>query len=361
MLKKPLFFRIIEQKNCPIYAKGEQFFLSEKSFSSPAGKDACLILVRNLIELLFQLRGQSRSETEGLVFNCSGCVGLIKYKIIECREKRDVDLVPLGVSLERIIEGAYGFDINSPFLRALSVDGLDGILEKFKFVELCSGAVLMQKGKRNSSLYLLLEGELLVEDGGFILGRFSAGDICGEMSYLGADLAVSTIRSSRASRLLAIGSSDFAELVFAKPAVQLFMAKLMAQRLARSNAERSRDLQSCMSGRLDTIAAAELLQIFHMNQKTGMLFLALRGGQASVFFLEGSVVRALYKGLVGKEAFFAILVEKKGRYRFTTGLSQEDMKSPVIGDFMSILLEGIQQVDEAEPQGSCSRDLAAIF
>ena len=92
---------------------------------------------------------------------------------------------------------------------------------------------------------------------------------------------------------------------------------------------------------------AELFQIFHMNQKTGVLGLEFPRGEAKVSFREGCVINAQYRNKTNQDAIFDMLKEKEGRYSFTTGLTAEEMKAAEIGDFMMLLMEGIKRVDEA--------------
>ena len=74
-------FSIVEEKNCPLYKVGEKLVLSEKTLSCPDGKEVCLILVRDMTELLFQLLGEATgaAEDNNKKYNCSGCTGLIKF------------------------------------------------------------------------------------------------------------------------------------------------------------------------------------------------------------------------------------------------------------------------------------------
>ena len=48
----------------------------------------------------------------------------------------------------------------------------------------------------------------------------------------------------------------------------------------------------------------------------------------------------------GKEAIFTILGEDDGTYRFIPGLPATDQKAAEIGEFMMLLMEGVQQKDE---------------
>ncbi|MCI5134810.1 MAG: DUF4388 domain-containing protein, partial [Candidatus Electrothrix sp. AW2] len=52
----------------------------------------------------------------------------------------------------------------------------------------------------------------------------------------------------------------------------------------------------------------------------------------------------------GKHAFFKILREKKGRFKFNPGLPSEDFDVPEIGYFMKLLMEGLQHMDELDDE-----------
>ncbi|MBM9536847.1 DUF4388 domain-containing protein [Desulfobulbus alkaliphilus] len=106
--------------------------------------------------------------------------------------------------------------------------------------------------------------------------------------------------------------------------------------------------ESVMSGHIEAIAPAELLQVFHMHQKTGRLVLAFASGAARVTFREGGLLAARYEDLDNQEAIYAILAEKKGTFQFFPGLPDILMKTREIGDFMMILMEGLRRIDESE-------------
>lgn len=101
-----------------------------------------------------------------------------------------------------------------------------------------------------------------------------------------------------------------------------------------------------MQGQIDAILPAELLQVFHMHQKTGRLVVELEKGPARVTFREGGLLAARYEDLDNQEAIFALLAEKKGGFRFIPGLPEPLMHAREIGDFMMILMEGLRRLDE---------------
>ncbi|WP_306546739.1 DUF4388 domain-containing protein [Desulfobulbus sp.] len=105
---------------------------------------------------------------------------------------------------------------------------------------------------------------------------------------------------------------------------------------------------SVISGRIEAIIPAELLQVFHMHQKTGRLILEFESGSARVTFREGGLLAARFEDLDNQEAIYAMLSEKKGTFHFIPGLPDALMKTREIGDFMMILMEGLRRLDEDE-------------
>ncbi len=340
-------FSIVDEKNCPLYEVEEKLTLSDKTLSCPENKEVCLILVRDMTQILFQLIGEKSDDPAdyGTVYTCSGCTGLIKFsRIITAENKKPSPAT--GASIDSAVEKAYGRIVDSAFLRALPADRIHILLPNFKEIRLEKGATLIRKGEQNLNLYIVIEGELIVEDNGIVQANIVEGEICGEMSYLGADVAVSTVKAVTDTKVLAIAGDVFGNLLGENASVQAFMAKVLAVRLRKTSVARSKEFESCMSGRIDEIVPAELFQIFHMHQKTGVLTMELPNGTANVSFREGCIINAKYNGKNNQEAIFLILGEKKGVYRFTTGLTPQQMKAGEIGDFMMLLMEGVKRVDE---------------
>jgi len=102
-----------------------------------------------------------------------------------------------------------------------------------------------------------------------------------------------------------------------------------------------------VSGTLDEISPSELLQFFHMHQKTGRLILSVPGGTARVAFREGTIIGARFDKMQGRDAIFRILSESRGRFSFAAGIPESLMEIDDIGDFMMILMEGLKRLDES--------------
>jgi len=106
--------------------------------------------------------------------------------------------------------------------------------------------------------------------------------------------------------------------------------------------------ESVISGKIEAIVPAELLQVFHMHQKTGRLIMEFDNGSARAPFREGGLLAARFEDLDNQEAVYAMLAEKNGTFHFIPGLPEALMTTREIGDFMMILMEGLRRLDENE-------------
>lgn len=341
-------FEIVEDNNCPLYEEGECFRLTDKAFSCPQNKEVCLILVREMTELLFVLMGEQdvdSAENNPTLYSCSGCTGLIKFRTTSSPDdgsKTEKVEVPLNSEKQALL----GRIIDCPLFRAVPPDYLREMLDYFREETIPKGRVLISKGEPNLDLFVILSGELSVDDGLIHITTLGPGEICGEMSYLAGNVTGASVSAITETVLVAIGGEYFSKIIEQSPSVQLFMAQLLAGRLARANSARAREFDSCMQGRLNEMAPAELFQILHMHQKTGVLSLNFSRREAQVSFREGCIINASYGELENQEAIFEILAEKEGIYSFRIGLSPQQMKAAEIGDFMMLLMEGVKRVDD---------------
>jgi CRP/FNR family transcriptional regulator, cyclic AMP receptor protein len=341
-------FKIIEDNNCPLYRLEERLVLSDKALSFPKDKESCLILVREMTQLLFELLDDEEKEgsqwKQSRVFTCSGCTGLIKFIRVDPDEGEQDALNGSYLTPEEQTLLAKISDY--PILKAFPQNQLKKFIGCFQEQVINAGSYLITKGDVNQHLYIILSGEVSVEDDLVKITTLREGDVCGEMSYFGNKIARSSIKAINKTKFISISGDDFGRLMSEAASVQLYMAKLLADRLAKANTARTREFDDCMHGRIKDMAPAELFQIFHMHQKTGSLSLELSKGNAKVSFREGCIINASYAHQHNQDAIFSILAEKDGVYRFTVGLSPHEMKAAEIGDFMMLLMEGVKRVDE---------------
>ena len=343
-----LYFKIITNNHCPLYEKGDMLTLSDKALACPENKPTCLILVREMTQLLFRLLDGdgAGAAKKGELFSCSGCSGLIKFGLVSKAEAALPVSEPGAPALSEesitLLDSIREF----PLIKAIPETDLARVIERLRKERVYSGATLIRKGQSSMYLYIILSGNMVVSDKSLVIATLGPGEICGEMSYLGGDTAGADVKAITDAEVLSFAGEDLSKLLDRIPGLQLYMAKVLAKRLGNANSVRFNTFDACMSGWLREMPPAELFQIFHMNQKTGVLTLDFPEGMAKVSFREGCVINAQFGEKSNQDAIFDMLGEKEGRYAFTTGLSPEEMRSAEIGDFMMLLMEGIKRVDE---------------
>lgn len=339
-------FKIVDNNRCPLYEDDELFVLTDKSLSFSDNKESCLILVREMTELLFQLLDQEKEEDwESTIYDCSGCTGLIKFirvSVDVVNRERDNTAPLLSEEEQKMFDKISGY----PLLKSIPPNQLKQFMGYFKEERVSEGELLIKKGELNRNLYIILTGGVIIEDGVVTITTLGEGEICGEMSYFGNSVPGSSVRALPGTSVLRIRGLDFGQMIKKADSIQLFMAKVLAARLSKSNATRGREFDACLRGSIEDLAPAELLQVFNMHQKTGTLSLELNRGMARILFCEGAIISATYSRYQDEEAIYAIMAEKEGNYKFIAGLSHEKMKTEAIGDFMTILMEGVRRVDE---------------
>ena len=341
-------YEVTESIHCPLYVKGDSMSLTMKSCSCGNGKEVCLVLARDFMNLLIKM--QSDPDWNNLksaeTLSCSGCTGLIKFTERHKNDSPDAEAEKAVPRLLQVMEELNGRQVDCPFLEALKADRIDNILDNFEPLAVPAQSVLVKQNRPSMKLYLILSGRFALERNKEVVTILSAGEIIGEMSCLGIVRTLWNVRALEDGLVVDVTAQEFGHLLSSSATVLIYIAKLLAIRLELLNAVKLIDTKATMSGSLEDITPAELFQVFHLHQKTGVLKLNLDRGDGSVSFREGGIVNASYLNSSGKQAIFTILGEDNGSYRFVPGLSAADQKAAEIGEFMMLLMEGVQQEDE---------------
>ena len=358
MRTSELIFEIDTGGQCPCYAPGDTLVLTgngilletdqEKSFITtavvklPPDKKTCRILISDLSRLL--IHHQSVDRIPRLPIQCSGCSGVVT---VNPRKVKPV------ISPGALRENSQNIDLIAGILNNFAIfQSLDryrirDIISYLKLKKFPEGVVILKKGDPAQHLYIIVSGavEVLNEEG-VCLSRLGDGDIFGEMSLISGQPVGATVKVVEPSTILFIRGRDFQQLLNKFPSIQMYLAKLLAQRLAKSNLVVAEEIASGMTGSLSEMPPSELFQTLNLNQKSGKLSLTLKDGRGDFSFRQGELVGAEYDGRQGKEAFFEILKAKEGRFKFQPLPPSEQESLPIIGPFLEMLLEGLKRLDE---------------
>ncbi len=353
-------FKITEVKNCPLYSYGDVFgvtgitismnskeentFVNTTIIYSPVEKEKCKILSGDLTKVIIQYDRADKIPV--CMISCSGCTGSIRLeytKVIalsEENEKNDDCADELASMLHLLSDFA--------FFKNIDKKSLEKIIQFFHLKKLEKDDIVIRKGDPGGNFYIIISGSVnVINDRGMTISTLTKGDVFGEMSLICNDSVGATIQVREPSSLLYIDRKNFQKILGQYPSIQLYFTRLMAKRLTKSNTIRTEDLSSGMIGNLAEIPAEALFQTLNMNNKTGILTInELSQGTARFSFRQGSLIKAKYNAHEGEAAFYEILKEQDGRFRFNPGIPPEDFEVPEIGYFMKLLMEGMRRLDE---------------
>ncbi len=358
-------FRIVENRKCPLFDYGDTFcvtgiaipvqssqnnsFITTSVVHTPVGKKSCKILNADLTRLIIQYERGDKIPV--CMINCSGCTGTIRleHNKDDILQAEDNDAI-LSDELASMMHLLSGF----AFFKSIDQANLDKVVQFFRMKTFRAGDIIIRKGEIGDNFFIIASGSVnVLNDGGIAISTLTKGDVFGEMSLICNDRISATIQVKEPASILYIDRENFSKILDRYPTVQLYFSRMMAERLTRSNTIRAADLSSGMIGNLSDIPAEALFQTLNMNSKTGILTInELPKGTARFSFRQGSLIKAKYNSLNGESAFYEVLKEHNGRFRFTPGIPPEEFETPEIGYFMKLLMEGMRRLDEVRPKAT---------
>ncbi|MFH2113599.1 MAG: cyclic nucleotide-binding domain-containing protein, partial [Spirochaetota bacterium] len=103
------------------------------------------------------------------------------------------------------------------------------------------GQYICSEGEESDYLYYIVSGSLYIYSKGKLVSALTPDDMfMGEMSFLLSNRRSATVVSKGRSVLIRISKQDFVNLIKGSPHYGIFLARLLAQRLAKLNLRMSR-------------------------------------------------------------------------------------------------------------------------
>jgi CRP-like cAMP-binding protein len=355
-----VIFRVCETLNCPKFHYGDSFavsgvavmmrnngdssFVTSTAVHAQQNRDNCEILYGDLVRLI--IKYERADQIPDCLISCTGCTGSLRIEHFRHPKKsaEEEDLEKTNKEVALLIDDLAKF----PFFQIISTESLHEVLRNAKVERFKKNDIIIRQGTPGRKLYILAEGRVnILNDSGISISSLAQGEVFGEMSLICDENIGATVQAAGEVKIVSIDYQDFQFILERYPAMLHYFIRLMAQRLSRSNKIRFDDYASGMIGRLEEIPPEALFQTLNANAKTGILTITeVSKGTGRFSIRQGGLIKASYDGKKGKEAFFTILREKKGRFKFNPGLPPADFDTPELGYFMKLLMEGMQRLDE---------------
>lgn len=131
--------------------------------------------------------------------------------------------------------------------------------------------------------------------------------------------------------------------------IALRIEAMLAQRKRIDAVEREADTEQAVQGKLTEIPLTDLLQLFHMNRRTGTIELSreeggMRGERGALILRDGNLIQATAGRVEGEKALFRLLAWREGSFSFRPGAVT--MRPRITTPTRALLMEAMRQLDE---------------
>lgn len=234
-----LLINAIEHGNCRIS-------FEEKSAWLESGKDIMdLIRAKNLDAVVRarKVRVEYRVAPEGSTFSIEDEGEGFNWRARLARKAEEPGLHGMGISMARhyVSELRYNEKGNKVSFvirhQRAETNTMPAIFSKSMEIHVEAGGYVCQEGEESDFLFYIVSGTFNVYSRGKLVSNLTPDDIfLGEMSFLLSNRRSATVVAKSAATLVKISKQDFVNMVRDNPHYGIFLARLLAQRLARLNA-----------------------------------------------------------------------------------------------------------------------------
>ncbi len=241
--------------------------------------------------------------------------------------------------------------LESDLFRTLSTSAIERIVDRFELLTYPKNAVIIQKGQKGDSFYVMKKGSVQVGmplKGGkeIQLAVLRNSDCFGEMSLLTGNPAAAAISCLEEVEVLRLSEADFNDILLEYPGLNRYFHRILSERM-RYNSEKLGDGESLdkgLAGKLSTISLEELIQTLYTANKTGVLTIDNYGDKGKIFIKNGLVVHAMTKNLKGEQAFFRVMTWQTASFRFIP--EDVNVERTVTMNVHGLLLEAMKRLDD---------------
>ncbi len=346
-------FIITHEKSCPMYNLGDEIKVSNFGLSISSYKPGCLYLSQKITEIVGTTAGVggfSQFSNKRTQFDCGGCDGLVTFEYKKDKEFATIQMKMLNEAEEKRkrkhLDKFFGVLRGLSIFEPLDDDALTELTLLLELRSIPVDKIVVKKGNPGTHLFIILKGRVsVVGDDGATIAEMGSGEVLGEMSLLSGEPITNSVHTVQATHVAMLSVKNFKQIVIKYPILQIFLFKMLVER-AQTMTLQSGNITSGMTGELAEISVVDLLQLIHSAQKTGMMEFFVEKGKAVVCFVEGQIVYASFLQMQNAEALFSILPIKEGHFSYTKGVPNKVEGLSPIGDFMALLMEGVQRIDE---------------
>jgi CRP-like cAMP-binding protein len=237
-------------------------------------------------------------------------------------------------------------EVDLPFLIRLPTRLIEEFLRLSTKAKHPAGTTLLRPDEIVDSLHVLTSGQVeLFEGTGKVVQTCMDGDCFGEFSFMLNQPSKVGAKSKTPVEVASLSRTALGELVRRHPSMADYLSTLMARRWKSKGTTRITRAEGELMGSLESMPFADVIQLLHVTQKTGVL--GLRDGDLSggLYFRGGEVSHAWVGQVKGEEAFYQMATWKKARFGFN-GIARREEEQSIEQPTMTLLMEAMRRMDE---------------
>jgi CRP/FNR family transcriptional regulator, cyclic AMP receptor protein len=122
-----------------------------------------------------------------------------------------------------------------PVFDAATLKAIDGRLERATVVRFAEGRQIMKQGHPGSTMYIVLEGEVVISIGNKIVEKLGPGGVFGEMALVDSSPRTASADARTDCVLLSMNRAALIALVKSDPSIGMAMLRCVAERIRYMN------------------------------------------------------------------------------------------------------------------------------
>lgn len=336
-----------EERGCPLYKKQAKLEFTPPSVAAADGGPVCAIAVENLQKCVPKVLSGAPIAAFAHQF-CGGCTaGKAWWTFEPVQKEAEGSLASTQFILNHVSK--------MKLFTGIHIVKLMRIARLMREAKVPAGQVVIKKGLPGEAFYIVVKGEFEVvqedeQKAESVLAVLPPGECFGEMSLITGEPASASVRARVDSLAVSVSKSDFNTMLAMVPEIAITLARILANRLAKTGRWVVEELKKGLLGRLELISPAELIQAMNVNSQTGMLIVQNGDKNLTIYMHDGQIHEVQLGGQRGEEAFFEFLSWARGNFRFEPVRKDQPVKQ-VQMDTVGLLLEGMRRVDEYKQTG----------
>lgn len=104
-----------------------------------------------------------------------------------------------------------------------------------EFIEIKAGDSLMREGESGEDMYVLIEGQAVIEYRGMCFAEIGPGDFAGELAVIDHSPRMASVIAKTDCRFVPVNQKRFEFLIAETPGFSLEIMRVLAQRLRRTD------------------------------------------------------------------------------------------------------------------------------